>query len=310
MRKRNSFMKRCICIFLAVILIAAVPVVPTEKVQAASGSSWKKAYADILSNWKRVDKYYDTSYLRMYFGRYYKFDQYFLYDLNRDQAPELFLHSTSMGLTMVFTYRNRLTALGYFDIYGLNPAKQEILVQGHWHGAGGSGTREWSIYRMSGSRIQNTYYIDYLGGRYSVYNYISGSNSNSGRLYRSIYNSHIKNCKKFSSFKKYRLSDRSRLNYYSAPAKPTLSSVSRAGSGKLKLTWKKVSGASGYQIYRSIHKNSGYRKIKTISGKSAPVYTDRGLRKGRRYYYKIRAYRKTDTRTYYGKFSSIKSNRP
>lgn len=62
MRKRNSFMKRCICIFLAVILIAAVPVVPTEKVQAASGSSWKKAYADILSNWKRVDKYYDTSY--------------------------------------------------------------------------------------------------------------------------------------------------------------------------------------------------------------------------------------------------------
>lgn len=309
MRKRNSFMKRCICVFLAILLIVVVPSASAENVQAASSSSWKKAYSGILNNWKKVDKYYNTSYLRMYFGRYYKFDQYFLYDLNRDQTPELFLHSTSMGLTMVFTYRNRLIALGYYDIYGFNPAKQEILVKGHWHGAGGSGTREWSIYRMSGSRIQNTYYIDYMGGRYSVYNYVNGSSSNSGRLYRSIYSSHIKNCKKFSSFKKYRLSDRSRLNYYSAPARPTLSSVSRSGSGKLKLIWKKVSGASGYQIYRSTHKNSGYKKIKTISGKGTPVYTDRGLRKGRRYYYKIRAYRKTDTRIYYGKFSSIRSNR-
>ena len=40
-------------------------------------------------------------------------------------------------------------------------------------------------------------------------------------------------------------------------------SVTSKDTGKAKITWKKVSGASGYAIYRSTSKNGSYQKIKT-----------------------------------------------
>ena len=112
MQKRKLSVKRCLCVFIAALMILTVPVSHTETVNAASGSGWKKSYESILNNWRRAEKYCDTSYLKMYFGRDYKFNQYFLYDLNRNGTPELFLHSTTMGLTIVFTYKGRLRSLG------------------------------------------------------------------------------------------------------------------------------------------------------------------------------------------------------
>ncbi len=74
----------------------------------------------------------------------------------------------------------------------------------------------------------------------------------------------------------------------------------------VKLTWSKTSGASGYQIYRSTKKSSGYKKIATIIGGSKKTYTDKTLKPGTTYYYKIRGYKTFNGTDYTGEFSEIK----
>ncbi len=77
-----------------------------------------------------------------------------------------------------------------------------------------------------------------------------------------------------------------------------------AGS-KVKLRWKKGKGLTGYEIYRSTRKSGGYKKIKTISKAKTVKYTDSSLKKGKKYYYKIRAYRTIKGKKIYGPYSGI-----
>lgn len=81
------------------------------------------------------------------------------------------------------------------------------------------------------------------------------------------------------------------------PKKMTLKRVKKSGTRKAKLTWKKVSSCSGYQIYMSVKKKSGYKKIKTVTQKKVTSYTKTKLKKGTKYYFKVRAYRKEPGRT-------------
>lgn len=60
-------------------------------------------------------------------------------------------------------------------------------------------------------------------------------------------------------------------------------------SGKVVLTWKKNSKASGYEIQRSVKKNSGFKKL-ALTKKNVTKYTDKKVKKKKTYYYKIRAY--------------------
>lgn len=85
------------------------------------------------------------------------------------------------------------------------------------------------------------------------------------------------------------------------------------------LKWKKTSDPiSGYVIYRSKKKSSGYKKIKTVSSKTTS-YKNTKLKRKTTYYYKIRPYRnvtytyttknkkkKTLSRKAYGNYSSAK----
>lgn len=61
-----------------------------------------------------------------------------------------------------------------------------------------------------------------------------------------------------------------------------------AGKKSVTITYKKATGATKYQIYRSTKKNSGYKKIITTSKLK---YIDKTAKKGKRYYYKVRAMR-------------------
>jgi Fibronectin type III domain. len=55
----------------------------------------------------------------------------------------------------------------------------------------------------------------------------------------------------------------------------------------VKLTWKKVSNATGYLVYRKTG-NGSYKKIKTISGASTVTYTDTGANtNGTKYTFKL-----------------------
>ncbi len=87
------------------------------------------------------------------------------------------------------------------------------------------------------------------------------------------------------------------------PAKTTLAVTS--SNGKVNLSWKNVSGESGYQVYYSAKKNGTYKKL--TSTKVNKVKYSKKLKKGKKYYFKVRAYKKVGSKTVYGSFSSVKS---
>ena len=89
---------------------------------------------------------------------------------------------------------------------------------------------------------------------------------------------------------------------------PTSVKASSKSYNSNKITWNKVSGVSGYQVYAKSSVNSEYKKIATVS--SSSTYTHKSLTTGKKYYYKIRAYKKVGNSTYYGSFSGAKTSKP
>ncbi|EDS73584.1 M6 family metalloprotease domain protein [Anaerofustis stercorihominis DSM 17244] len=94
--------------------------------------------------------------------------------------------------------------------------------------------------------------------------------------------------------------------YNTVKVKPSLKSPSvklKSGKKKAIVKYNKVSGASGYKIYRSTKKSKGYKLIKTTKSRS---YTNKKLKSKKTYYYKVRAYKKVGKKTVYSSYSSIK----
>lgn len=88
--------------------------------------------------------------------------------------------------------------------------------------------------------------------------------------------------------------------------KVTISSVVNTSAG-LKITWRKNSSASGYQLYRS-EKGSSYKKIATIKNGATVSYSDKKADTyGSKYSYKIRAFKTLDGATSYSGYSAVKS---
>lgn len=88
------------------------------------------------------------------------------------------------------------------------------------------------------------------------------------------------------------------------PAKVTEVDTETRSSTYLTLSWKKVSGASGYRIYKYNTSSKSYEKVTTISKGSTVSYKITGLTAATEYQFKVRAYKKTDTGTLWGSSSS------
>lgn len=73
------------------------------------------------------------------------------------------------------------------------------------------------------------------------------------------------------------------------------------------VSWQRIKGVNGYEIYRSTKKKKGYKKIKTAKKASIVKYTNKKLTKKKKYYYKIRAYKIVDGKKVYSIYSSPKS---
>ena len=95
------------------------------------------------------------------------------------------------------------------------------------------------------------------------------------------------------------------VNAKPIPAQASVT-LKKTASTKVKVSWKKVSGASGYRIYRSTSKNGTYKKVKSITNGSKLTWTNTKLKKKKTYYYKVRAYRKVDSKNIYGAYSAVK----
>lgn len=68
---------------------------------------------------------------------------------------------------------------------------------------------------------------------------------------------------------------------------PVVSSIS-ASSNSITIKWGKISGATGYRVYRKAQGQSGWERIATIKGAS---YTDKNISKNVKYSYTVRAYK-------------------
>lgn len=86
--------------------------------------------------------------------------------------------------------------------------------------------------------------------------------------------------------------------------KPTI--TLKSGKGKVTVVWTKTAGATGYQVYRSTSKSKPFSRVKSTAARS---FTNTGLSNKKAYYYKVRAYKKSNGRSVFGGYSSIKGTK-
>ncbi len=118
-----------------------------------------------------------------------------------------------------------------------------------------------------------------------------------GSLYKNTYKSNSNNMAKVNS------------KAYKNLSKVTSVKTTKKSKTSITVSWKKNSNADGYIIYRATSKSGTYKKVKTITKNSTVKYTNTGLTKGKKYYYKVRAYKKSTNGkvTIYSPYSAIVS---
>ena len=79
------------------------------------------------------------------------------------------------------------------------------------------------------------------------------------------------------------------------------------GKGKVTIKWSNKAYADGYVIYRSIAKTKGFKKVITTSSSKSSFVNKKGLKAGKRYYYKVRGYVEINGKKVYTKYSSTVS---
>lgn len=90
------------------------------------------------------------------------------------------------------------------------------------------------------------------------------------------------------------------------PSRVVKLKIKKSSKRSVKISWKKQKNASGYEVYRSTKKNKSFKKITTLKKAGKVIYVNKKLKKGKTYYYKVRAYKVVSGKKVYGKFSTIK----
>lgn len=85
------------------------------------------------------------------------------------------------------------------------------------------------------------------------------------------------------------------VNFNIRPATVTKLKVSSTGEKSVKLSWKKVTDADSYAIYRYDNTSKKWQRIKTVKAVS---FTDSGLARAKGYSYKVKAVKKSGGKEY------------
>ncbi len=89
-------------------------------------------------------------------------------------------------------------------------------------------------------------------------------------------------------------------------AAPKITDVYCYSWHEIDVTWSSVTGATGHQLYYSTKKDSGYKKVGT-SDYTSQTKEFSAFSKGKRIFFKVRAYSKVNGQTIYGNWSAVKS---
>ncbi|WP_425757274.1 hypothetical protein ACPW7J_06460 [Ihubacter sp. rT4E-8] len=77
---------------------------------------------------------------------------------------------------------------------------------------------------------------------------------------------------------------------------------------KIKVTWKSIADVDGYEVYRATKKMGRYILVKKIHNPERNSYINTDRIPGKRYYYKVRGYKKFGEKIYYTPYSVMKSS--
>lgn len=72
--------------------------------------------------------------------------------------------------------------------------------------------------------------------------------------------------------------------------KTEITKLTGKSSSSAYIEWDTVDGANGYEIYRSTSRYSGYKQVAAIKKRNAGAYTDKSVKAGKTYFYKVRPY--------------------
>lgn len=194
----------------------------------------------------------------------------------------------------------------YADISGVYYREAELLegetgpvLKGKWKKnpyADG-----YYVYRMKGSGDYKKVATMTKNTTVSFKDEDAVSNGSSYRYQNYAYSKNyenVKTCKSVASasVRTYRLST------------PSITSLYSSGSGKLKVTYKKNSRADGYEIRYSTKSDLSSYSTTTVSSPDTVTNTISSLKKGKKYYVKVRSFKKdSDGKKYYSHFSTVKS---
>ena len=91
------------------------------------------------------------------------------------------------------------------------------------------------------------------------------------------------------------------------PAKTNLSKVTSPSAGKMKITWNQNTAVTGYQIQYGLKSSFSGAMKATISKNSTVSRTIKSLKKGKKYYVRIRSFKTVSGKKYYSAWSAKKA---
>lgn len=93
------------------------------------------------------------------------------------------------------------------------------------------------------------------------------------------------------------------------PKKATVRKATAQKNRKLKVTWKRDSLATGYQVVVGTNaKVTKNKKVINVTKNKTTSKTFKKLKRGKRYYVKVRSYKKVDGKKLYGAYSKVKKS--
>ena len=83
---------------------------------------------------------------------------------------------------------------------------------------------------------------------------------------------------------------------------PQITKAESTDNNSARLEWQYVDGAEGYELFRSTEKNGTYNMLGSFTDNS---YVDNSVRYGKKYYYKVRAYKTFSGERIYSDYSTV-----
>ena len=83
---------------------------------------------------------------------------------------------------------------------------------------------------------------------------------------------------------------------------PQITKAESTDNNSARLEWQNVDGAEGYELFRSTEKNGTYNMLGSFTDNS---YVDNSVRCGKKYYYKVRAYKTFSGERIYSDYSTV-----